>query len=194
MNMQHGLKTGYTDAAKYCIVAKANKDDMELICVVLGADKLDEKNNYRDIDCKTLFDYGFNNFEYTTICKKGAQLDLSTVENLPEVLNDAKISYDDTIELFVNTSNEITKNIDWNTDINLPIVHNSKLGSITYNIDGNDYTVALVAKENILEPETEKAISYAFYILLAALLIVIVLLIFKKNTNNKERYFKRSLY
>src|SRR5699024_11841068 len=32
-----GLKTGYTSEAKYCLTATANKDDMRVISVVMGA-------------------------------------------------------------------------------------------------------------------------------------------------------------
>lgn len=58
-----GLKTGYTQPAGSCIVATAQKDNMEFLAVVLGAPEPSNEYNYRDIDCKTLFDYGFTNYE-----------------------------------------------------------------------------------------------------------------------------------
>lgn len=58
-----GLKTGFTEPAGSCIVATAKKDNMEFLVVVLGAPEPENNINYRDIDCKTLFEYGFNNYD-----------------------------------------------------------------------------------------------------------------------------------
>ena len=51
-----GLKTGYTSKAKFCISATAQKDGIELIAVVMGADTSPERN----ADAVALFNYGFN--------------------------------------------------------------------------------------------------------------------------------------
>lgn len=34
-----GIKTGFTDPAKNCIVASAKKNGLELICVILGSER-----------------------------------------------------------------------------------------------------------------------------------------------------------
>lgn len=39
-----GLKTGYTSEAKYCLTATANKDDMRVISVVMGAEDVKTRN------------------------------------------------------------------------------------------------------------------------------------------------------
>src|SRR5690606_13622959 len=39
-----GLKTGYTNEAKYCLTATAKKDDMRIIAVVMGAETPKERN------------------------------------------------------------------------------------------------------------------------------------------------------
>lgn len=51
-----GLKTGYTSKAKFCISATAEKDNIELIAVVMGADTSPDRN----ADAVALFNYGFN--------------------------------------------------------------------------------------------------------------------------------------
>ena len=61
-----GMKTGFTDPAGACIIASAKKDNMEFIAVVLNAPESDSNTNYRDLDCKTLFEYGFTNFDEIT--------------------------------------------------------------------------------------------------------------------------------
>lgn len=52
-----GSKTGYTDAARNCLVSCAEKDGLKLICVVLR----DESPAHYE-DTIALFDYGFSNF------------------------------------------------------------------------------------------------------------------------------------
>ena len=53
-----GLKTGFTSSAGYCLSATAQRDGMELIAVVMGADTSQNRN----AACKQLLDYGFANF------------------------------------------------------------------------------------------------------------------------------------
>ena len=53
-----GLKTGFTSGAGYCLSATAQRDGMELIAVVMGADSSQNRN----AACKSLLDYGFANF------------------------------------------------------------------------------------------------------------------------------------
>lgn len=53
-----GLKTGFTAKAGYCLSASAQRDGMELIAVVMGA----ETSKERFAACKSMLDYGFANF------------------------------------------------------------------------------------------------------------------------------------
>ena len=53
-----GLKTGFTSGAGYCLSATAERDGMELIAVVMGA----ETSQKRNAACKQLLDYGFANY------------------------------------------------------------------------------------------------------------------------------------
>lgn len=58
-----GGKTGYTDDAGGTLVVWAQKNDMQLICVTMGAS--DNSENYKD--SIALFDYAFNNYTSTSI-------------------------------------------------------------------------------------------------------------------------------
>ena len=53
-----GLKTGFTSGAGYCLSATAEREGMELIAVVMGAETSTERN----AACKQLLDYGFANY------------------------------------------------------------------------------------------------------------------------------------
>lgn len=61
-----GLKTGHTDAAKYCLAATAKKSNMRLIAIVLG----EEESKVRNSETMALLDYGFNTKKMTVLKKK----------------------------------------------------------------------------------------------------------------------------
>lgn len=56
-----GLKTGYTDAAGYCLVGSALRDKQRWIAVVLGADSIREREAF----VLELLNYGFNYYDAT---------------------------------------------------------------------------------------------------------------------------------
>ena len=57
-----GLKTGFTSGAGYCLSASAQREDMELIAVVMGC----ETSKERFAACKSMLDYGFANYAVVT--------------------------------------------------------------------------------------------------------------------------------
>lgn len=59
-----GIKTGFTDQAGDCLVASSKKDDVEFIAICLKGGRFSNGLREKFIDCKTLFDFAFNN--YTT--------------------------------------------------------------------------------------------------------------------------------
>jgi len=59
-----GCKTGYTNAARSCLVSCAEKDGMKLICVVMK-----DESPYQYEDTIALFDYGFNNFDKVNVAQ-----------------------------------------------------------------------------------------------------------------------------
>ncbi len=61
-----GVKTGYTKAAGYCLVASAERNGMRLISVVMGT----ENDDSRVRESQKLLTYGFRNFETSTIYKE----------------------------------------------------------------------------------------------------------------------------
>lgn len=66
-----GGKTGSTNQAKYCLAVGAKRNDMELISVVLGA----EDSKIRFNISSNLLNYGFDNFETTTLFDKAMLAD-----------------------------------------------------------------------------------------------------------------------
>ena len=74
-NGANGMKTGFTDLAKYCLSGTAKRDGMQLIAVIIGAETSDE----RFASAKKLLDYGFANYAVTVPQKE--ELGLFPVEN-----------------------------------------------------------------------------------------------------------------
>ncbi len=63
LNGVYGIKTGFTNGANRCLVTACKRGDMDIICVVLGADT----KKFRTQDSIKLIEYSFNNFEYINI-------------------------------------------------------------------------------------------------------------------------------
>ncbi|WP_099192128.1 D-alanyl-D-alanine carboxypeptidase family protein [Tepidibacter mesophilus] len=63
----NGIKTGFTNEAKFCLSASATRDDLTLIAVVLGAPSSKERFN----EASSLLNYGFANYETIKIYDQG---------------------------------------------------------------------------------------------------------------------------
>lgn len=62
-----GLKTGFTTAAKYCLSATAQRDNMRVIAVVLG----EPNTKTRNTEVSQMFDYAFAQYTNVPILKAG---------------------------------------------------------------------------------------------------------------------------
>ena len=58
-----GGKTGFTNAARFCLIASARRGNLRLIGVVIGAND----TKIRSADMTALFDYGFSNFDHKLV-------------------------------------------------------------------------------------------------------------------------------
>lgn len=65
-----GVKTGHTEAAGYCLVASAVRENMRLISVVMGT----ESDEARMRESQKLFSYGFRYFETQQLYEAGVPL------------------------------------------------------------------------------------------------------------------------
>ena len=68
-----GCKTGYTNAARSCLVSCAERNGMKLICVVLRADAPAQYE-----DTIALLDYGFGNFEKRNVSQNETRYNIDT--------------------------------------------------------------------------------------------------------------------
>jgi D-alanyl-D-alanine carboxypeptidase (penicillin-binding protein 5/6) len=66
-----GLKTGFTDEAKYCISATATRDGVRMLSIIMGAPTYKTRNR----DCSMLLNYGFSKYEVKKVITKDMELD-----------------------------------------------------------------------------------------------------------------------
>lgn len=183
-----GIKTGYTDAAGNCIVASAKKDNMELICVIMGAasDATTDTNKFDD--CISLFNYGFGNYKYDTLCKANEVFKVVSPRNASKDTKSLNVLYETDINalLDANTiSTDLSPEVNLDDSLKAPITKGSVIGSVSYTIDGINYTTNLIAGQDILANST-------FSIVIKVVLVLFVLYVFKRFLNRGNGKRKKS--
>lgn len=156
----HGVKTGYTSDAGYCLVSTAEKDGIQLLCVVMGGVVNDNNGamSYSNFtDSRTLYDWGFENFSLQniittsdTIATVGVALsaDGDTVALRPQNVLTAFLPNDIKMENF--EFDVTTTDGDGGEELKAPISAGDILGEATVSLDGVNYgTVKLVAASSV---------------------------------------------
>ncbi len=158
-----GLKTGYTSGSGYCISATAQKENMELIAVVMAAKTIDERTN----DAKTLLNFGFANYELfepempkleQVKVVKGKEDFIEPIANSPSgivVKKGSKTDAETEVEMW--------------PDVHAPVEEGQKLGEICVKIDGE-----ILCKSDIISPKyvAKASIWDTFFEILHYFLIV----------------------
>lgn len=182
-------KTGYTDAAQNCIVATAKKDDISLLAVVLHGERTEDGLSQRALDCKTLFEYGFNNYKHEVIAHKGdvaREIEVSGGTNDSKNLN---LVYSEDITALVPINYDVsstTPNVKLTENMYAPISEGTNLGSITFSIDGFDYSCDLLAAHTVYKSNMSKTVIELCLVLVFLFLFAKVLKF--KNKRAKKRY------
>lgn len=184
-----GGKTGYTDPAGQCIVATATKDNISLIAVTLHGDFTEDNLSQRALDCKALFEYGFNNFSMVSIAQKGDVASNMKVPNATKDSSSLDLLYSDDIYAFVPNgfdTSSVTPNIKLSSTF-APIAQDTILGTISYDIDGSNYSCNLLASHEVYKNQFAKTAME-----LALLLIFLILLSkFLKRKKRRKNYRKK---
>ena len=121
-----GLKTGFTSGAGYCLSASAQRDGMELVAVVMGADSSKTRFNA----CKQLLDYGFANFALVQpdICETPAvPVELGTAKTVSPQLGE-----DGTLLVEKSLRSTVTAQVDLEETVEAPVSRGQRLGTLTY--------------------------------------------------------------
>lgn len=141
-----GLKTGFTDKAKFCLSATATRNNLSLIAVVLGC----ETSKERFADASSLLDYGFANYSFyinNDISKKYDIIVTKGKENIcygiPEV----------TKGILVKKGQEknITVQINVKESIKAPVYKDEIVGDIIFMLDKKEILKAQIKSDRDIE-------------------------------------------
>lgn len=192
-----GIKTGTTTPAKDCLVAAASKNGIELIAVVLHADKLNSsKESIRETDVKNLFEYVFENFSDKTVIAENGTVQTIKVKGATKETQNLNLVAENQIKALV-TNDRVKQNenaeIILNEKIKAPIKQGEVLGIAKYNINGIEYETKLLAENDV-----EK--SYTFLIGTAVIILAFIYLYYnkskkriakkKKKTKSTSKYYR----
>jgi len=138
-----GLKTGSTNKAGCCLSATAERDGMELIAVVLGADT----TKHRFSSAKSLLDYGFSNYSTKKIVEKDEKIE--TAKIMWGKVGTVNVVADEGYAVLQKKTEE--KNIEKTTELEkmifAPIKKGDKLGEMIIKQDGK-----IVKTINLVSP------------------------------------------
>ena len=193
-----GIKTGTTEAAGHCLVSSASYNGQDLLAVVLKCDDLDVKENAFSYKVsKSLFDFGFNNYESGIVATTGT---IVTHSKVAESKNGKAVNL--TVESDVNAlvpkGVDITKEAQAVTNVpetlTAPIAKGDVLGTVTYTYNGVEIGSANLIAANDVERDI---ILHIFLMIIRVIknplffipviLIIIVAIIARSKKRRRER-------
>lgn len=177
-----GIKTGTTDLAGNCLITESVNNGLEYFTVVLGAETSDAKF----VETKEMIDYAFNNFTLTELHKKDDVISSIEIENAAKENNILNLALSDDIIVMNNVNTdvaEIEPEITLKDNIKAPISKGQEIGIVKYNVDGIEYTVKLLAANDVS--------SQTYYIETAigigtVLIILMILVTIGKKTKKRK--------
>ena len=141
-----GLKTGTTSTAKYCLSATAERNGLELVAVVMAGDS----SNDRFGGAKKLLDYGFANYNYSSIdAGLEENTDLDVIKGTEKTVG---IKPQSTLNILLpkTASGKVERKTVLNENVTAPVKKGDVLGTVTVTLDGEQLgEIPLVAEEDV---------------------------------------------
>lgn len=174
LNGVYGVKTGFTNGAGRCLVTAVKREDLDIICIVLGADT----KKIRTTDSIKLIEYTYANFQTIDLqtkieeefCnwKNVNQERIKIEKGTKSVINLKLEEYDiKKYPIKNNTENQIKIEINANLNLIAPVEENTKIGEVTILYDNNIIsrvgilTTEKVSKKGIKEYVVEMLKAFA---------------------------------
>ncbi len=124
-----GLKTGSTSKAKFCISATAERDGMELICVIMAADTRDIRNE----EAKKLLDWGYANYEVYNCAAES----LGNVTVTGGVSDRVEVGHEGfSCVVKKGEASRVEKTPKLTDSVSAPVNKGDKLGSVEFSVGG----------------------------------------------------------
>lgn len=121
-----GVKTGFTQQAKYCLSAAAKRGETHLVAATLGA----ETSPIRFKDATALLDYGFANYESTKLCSKNDNITTLTLEKAEDNKIDLVAKEDLSVLIKKGSNKDFEKQVKIYKNPKLPIKKGTVLGKV----------------------------------------------------------------
>ena len=119
-----GVKTGFTQQAKYCLSASAKRGDTHLVAVTLGAETSPERFK----DATSLLNFGFANYESVKLCSKNDNIATLTLDKADEQKINLVAKEDLSVLIKKGGNKDFTRKIKENPTI--PIKKGTNLGYV----------------------------------------------------------------
>ncbi len=181
----YGIKTGYMGEAGYCFAGDAERDGMDLICIVLKAETREESFE----DATALLDYGFDNFYTKKMVEKGSSTGNAIVRYGQETFVPTETKSDAYITLPSQADETIASTeVKFDKGLKAPLKKGTKVGVVEMLDDGEvvgtaDVVVAKDVKKG--GPWSALYISdfmfYAGAAVICAVLLLIIIMVSKKR-------------
>lgn len=147
-----GLKTGYTNNAKYCLTATAMKNNIRFISVLMGVDTSDERSKITS----ELLNYAFNSYKLNNILNKNSDLGNIYVEKGSKEYAKLSVREDiNEVEEINSDSKKYTFKINKDKVV-APISKGSKVGSVEIIDEDNN----IVREEDLIIDEDINKIGF----------------------------------
>lgn len=189
-----GIKTGYTSAAKNCLVSSAEKNGIEYICVVLGASITYGNSgsiSARYVDTINLFNYAFDNYSFRKLKFANTNIQTIEIENATKDTKNLDLLIANDVDIFVSIDNQDNSNIEpeivLKEGLQAPIAKGDIVGTISYEVEGLRYTTDLIAGSDVEEFKQ----SYILLYVLVAIVILIIIILFIRYYNKKKKFINR---
>ncbi|XXM74112.1 D-alanyl-D-alanine carboxypeptidase family protein [Lysinibacillus sphaericus] len=144
-----GLKTGFTNEAKYCLTATAKKGNMRVIAVVFGASTPKERNS----EVTKMLDYAFNQYQTKPMFKKGDPLSQVKVSKGQE--SKVQAVTDEPISILAKKGEKLDKveqKVTLSKNVKAPVKKGDKVGTLVIKNKGKKVLESeLVAKQDVNE-------------------------------------------
>lgn len=143
-----GVKTGHTEAAGFCLVASAERDDMRLISVVLGTDS----DKARTQSSQSLLNYGFRFFETHRLYRASEVLKTTRVWYGAQEQVSLGVGKDIFITIPRGRYRDLDATMEIDAEVSAPIKRGSQLGRVSVKLDDEVILAEdIVAMQDIAE-------------------------------------------
>lgn len=143
-----GVKTGHTEAAGYCLVASAERDDMRLISVVMGTNSEES----RATESQKLLSYGFRYFESLHLYDAGDALKTVRVWGGERGSVDVTVAEDVVVTIPRGGKKNLEASMDLGTVIKAPLTLGQELGRLLVVLDGETLADVPLSADAAIEP------------------------------------------